>query len=287
MTRSDHQILIADSGATKTDWCLLDSGNKPLYFKTSGFNPYYQTTASILTSLRDEWTPTWDLQDLRTIYFYGSGCGAPQRALIVKKAILSFFKPDHAEVNSDMLGAARALCGKHPGIACILGTGSGSCAFDGKHISDMIPSLGFILGDEGSGAYLGKILITDFLRGNMPASIQKALSSDYAFDKETVLETINKNEMPSRYLAGFAKFISSHLDNAYVFDLAYRGFQAFAEDYIIRYAEWEHWPVHFIGSVAFFNRIVIHRLAEDMGFHVGNIYKAPMEGLVKFHKNHP
>jgi N-acetylglucosamine kinase-like BadF-type ATPase len=287
MTAPDHKILIADSGATKTDWCLLSSGTEPRFYKTSGFNPYYQSSASILAKLRDEWAPQWDLQNLQTIYFYGSGCATADRASIVETPLRSFFEADHVEVNSDLLGAARASCGKHPGIACILGTGSGSCAFDGKHISDKIPSLGFILGDEGSGAYLGKMLITDFLRGNMPVKIQKELYKTHAVDKETVLETINKNEMPSRYLAGFAKFISIHLDEPYIFDLAYRGFQAFAEDYIVRYKRYEELPVHFVGSVAYFNMKVIQQLSRDMDFHIGKIIKAPMDGLVKYHKIQP
>ena len=279
----ENKIFIADSGSTKTDWSFLSKEGERGHCQTKGYNPYYQSTESILESLRNEWPDAMPHQPIQTIYFYGSGCATIERAATVEKALRQFFDVDKVEVNSDLLGAARALCGDSAGIACILGTGSGSCAFDGKHISGRIPSLGFILGDEGSGAYLGKILITDFLRGKMPVETQKKLLETYSIDKETVLETINKNEMPSRYLATFAKFIGEQQDDHYVFDIAYRGFRAFADNYIIRYKDFDKMDVHFVGSVAYYNKKALCKLSEDLSFNIGNIYKAPMEGLIKYH----
>ncbi len=282
----ENKTYLADSGATKTDWCLLNTAGEEGQCQTKGYNPYYQSTESILENLGKEWPDDLQRQSIQTIYFYGSGCATIERAATVEKALRQFFDVDKVEVNSDLLGAARALCGEMAGIACILGTGSGSCAFDGQHIYSRIPSLGFILGDEGSGAYLGKMLITDFLRGKMPVETQKKLLETYAIEKETVLETINKNEMPSRYLAAFAKFIGDQQNDAYIFDLAYRGFRAFAENYIVRYDDFDKMDVHFVGSVAFYNKKALYQVSRDLSFNIGNIYKTPMEGLIKYHKQH-
>jgi N-acetylglucosamine kinase-like BadF-type ATPase len=276
-------ILLADSGSTKTDWRLIDNADKIHEFRTSGFNPYYQSSSEISNGLSEELIPQLKGRKPESICFYGAGCSTGGKQDIVKSALQNFFPESKTEVQSDLIGAARALCGHKPGIACILGTGSGSCSWNGEKIIEQIPSLGFILGDEGSGAWLGKKLITAFLRNKLTPEIHNDLENSFHINKEEILKRVNKEEMPSRYLATFAKFYSSHLDDSYIYELAYNSFSDFAKNYIIRYQGFQSNPVHFVGSVAFHNRKVLEQLAQSMNFKVKNIISNPIEGLIHYH----
>lgn len=276
-------ILLADSGSTKTDWRLIDNAIKVHEFRTSGFNPYYQKSSEISNGLNEELIPLLTERIPVNIYFYGAGCSTGEKQNIVKSALQNFFPESKIEVQSDLIGAARALCGHKPGIACILGTGSGSCSWDGEKIIEQIPSLGFILGDEGSGAWLGKKLITAFLRNKLTPKTHDDLKNSFHISKEEILKRVNKEEMPSKYLATFAKFYSNHLSDSYIYDLAYRSFADFAENYIIRYQGFQTNSVHFVGSVAFHNRNVLEQLAQNMNFRIGKIISNPIEGLIHYH----
>ena len=278
-----EMILIADSGSTKTAWTLTDGQDVAKHWKTRGFNPYYQTLEEVRHSLRQEFGPIIEGIRVEKLFFYGAGCSTPERKAIIADAIADFLPGCTIEVNNDLLGAARSLCGRQPGIACIMGTGSGSSFYDGREILRNIPSLGFILGDEGSGAYIGKALIRDFLRENMPQHIRKAISDEYGIDKESVLEQVNRKSMPSRYLAGFSKFVTAGLKDPYLFGLAYSAFSDFARQYIVRYDDYNRYSVHFIGGVAFYNRTVLDKVSEDLKFRVGSVLEQPMEGLIRFH----
>ncbi len=277
-------ILLADSGSTKTDWRLIDRHGGAIAMRTSGFNPYYQDAEEIKEGLRQELLSQLKGASPGRIYFYGAGCSTGEKQAIVKAALNSFFPDAGIEVYSDLIGAARALCGREPGIACILGTGSGSCSWDGEKVEEQIPSLGFILGDEGSGAYLGKKLITAYLRGKLPGKIHDDLKNVFHVEKDEVLRRVNKEEMPSRYLATFARFYPEHLSDSFIFELAYTCFKDFADNYITRYEGYVNLPVHFVGSVAYHNRKVLKRLAEDLGFKTGKIISNPIESLVIYHK---
>lgn len=276
-------ILIADSGSTKTAWTLLKGDSVAGQWKTRGFNPYYQGEEEIRQALREELPPAFGGHAVDKVFFYGAGCSTTERKSIIARAIGTFLPDSRIEVNNDLLGAARSLCGQQSGVVCIVGTGSGSCFYDGTIIARNIPSLGFILGDEGSGAYIGKKLITDFLREDMPASVHEAIRKEYGIDKESVLEQVNKRPMPSRYLAGFSRFVTARLDDPYLFDLAYRALKDFAVQYIVRYDNYQAYSVHFVGGVAYHNRIVLSKISEDLGFRLGQIEEQPMEGLIRFH----
>ncbi len=276
-------ILLADSGSTKTDWRLIDKQSQVLSMRTSGFNPYYQTAEEIKEGIARELLPQLKGVNPEFIYFYGAGCSTGEKQSIVRAALHNFFPDAHTEVESDLIGAARALCGRDPGIACILGTGSGSCSWDGNKIVEQIPSLGFILGDEGSGAYLGKKLITAYLRGKLPENIHDDLKKTFHVEKDEVLRRVNKEEIPSRYLATFARFYPEHLFDPFIFKLAYNCFKDFADNYIIRYEGYAALPVHFVGSVAYHNREVINKLAGDLGFKTGKIISNPIESLMVYH----
>lgn len=280
-----HMILIADSGSTKTDWRLMDKGHVISQIMTKGFNPYYQQIDEMVDEIESQLVPKLDASKVDTIYFYGAGCSTDERQKKISDALVLFFKDTEISVQSDLVGAGRALSGDQPGMVCILGTGSGSCFYDGHTIADTIPSLGFILGDEGSGAWLGKKLVTDFLRGHMPQKCMNTIKEKLQIDKEIILEHVNHKPMPSRYLAGFAKFISENIDQTYFYQLMFDSFTAFAKNYIIRYPNYDEFPCHFVGSVAFHNQEILKHVAKYTGFEIGNIIKSPIDGLTNYHSS--
>lgn len=276
-------ILIADSGSTKTDWRLMDRGHEISQVKTRGFNPYYQQSDEMIAEIETQLVPNLIDSEIDTIYFYGAGCSTTDRQKKISDALSSFFENTEIIVQSDLIGAARALCGDQPGIVCILGTGSGSCFYDGNKVADTIPSLGFVLGDEGSGAWLGKKLVTDFLRGHMPQQCMNTIKEKLQIDKEIILEHVNHTPMPSRYLAGFAKFISENIDQTYFYQLMFDSFTEFAKNYITRYPNYSESICHFVGSVAFHNQEILKHVAKYNGFKIGNIIKSPIDGLTNYH----
>jgi N-acetylglucosamine kinase-like BadF-type ATPase len=223
------------------------------------------------------------MKKVNNIYFYGAGCSTIERQKKIRDALSPFFGVVKTEVHSDLIGAARATGGDRPGIVCILGTGSGSCLYDGKKIVENIPSLGFILGDEGSGAWLGKKMVTDFLRGHMPRKSMDTIKQKLHIDKEIILEHVNHKPMPSRYLASFAQFISENIDQTYFYQLLFDSFTAFAKNYITRYQNYENLACHFVGSVAYHNQTMLQNVAKYSGFNIGNIIKSPIDGLTVYH----
>lgn len=279
-------ILIADSGSTKTDWRLMDGSTEVSQVKTKGFNPYYQDPEEMVNEVESELVPAYGKTNVETIHFYGAGCSTMERQKKVTDALYPFFSEAEIFVHSDLIGAARSLSGDKPGIVCILGTGSGSCLYDGKKVDKSIPSLGFILGDEGSGAWLGKSMITDYLRGHMPKKVIETINQKLHIDKESILEHVNHKPMPSRYLAGFAKFISENANQTYFYQLLFDSFTAFAKNYIIRYSNYFEFNCHFVGSIAYHNQDVLNHVAKYTGFKIGNINKSPIDGLTKYHSKH-
>jgi N-acetylglucosamine kinase-like BadF-type ATPase len=276
-------ILIADSGSTKTDWRLMEGDREIGRVQTKGFNPYYQQLQEMVAEIETSLVPSVETESVNTIYFYGAGCSTAERQKKIADALKPSFHKAAIFVYSDLLGAARALSGSKPGIVCILGTGSGSCRYDGEKIIENIPSLGFILGDEGGGAWLGKKMVTDFLRGHMPEKCMNLIRKELLIDKEIILEHVNHKPMPSRYLAGFAKFISEHIDQTYFYKLMFDSFTAFAENYIIRYQDYDKFKCHFVGSIAFYNQGILENVAKYNGFNIGNIIKSPIDGLTYYH----
>lgn len=253
--------------------------------KTMGINPYYQQIDEIVVEIESQLVSKIDTSKVDTIYFYGSGCSTEERQKKISDALIPFFQDTEIFIYSDLIGAARALCGNEPGIVCILGTGSGSCLYDGSTVLENIPSLGFILGDEGSGAWLGKKMVTDFLRGHMPQQCMDTIKEKLQIDKEIILEHVNHKPMPSRYLAGFAKFISENIDQTYFYQLMFDSFTAFAKNYIIRYPHYGAQNCHFVGSVAYHNQEILQHVARYNGFRIGNIIKSPIDGLTNYHSH--
>ena len=251
--------------------------------KTKGFNPYYQQMAEMETEIKSRLIPSINASKVEKIHFYGAGCSTKERQQKIHDALAPYFPSIDISVQSDLIGAAKALSGDQPGIVSILGTGSGSCLYDGKKVSKNIPSLGFILGDEGSGAWLGKKMVTDYLRGHMPKKCIETINQKLKIDKETILEHVNHKPMPSRYLANFAKFISENIEQTYFYQLMFDSFTSFAKNYIIRYPNYTEFHCHFVGSVAFHNQEVLEHVAKYTGFTIGNIIKSPIDGLTIYH----
>jgi N-acetylglucosamine kinase-like BadF-type ATPase len=276
-------ILIADSGGTKTEWRILAQNQPIRQLRTAGFNPYYQPIEHLHRLLREELAPAVR-GPVEKIFFYGTGVSSEKNQDLVRKTLSEFFADAHIEIGWDLMAAARALCGHEPGIACILGTGSNSCHYDGEHIVHQVANLGWILADEGSGTYIGKQLIKDYFRQQMPDDLARQFHARYPFQREEVLERVYQHEKPGAFLAGFMKFIFQHLKDPYCHQLVYGAFADFYEHNVMRYPGYTQLKVHFTGSVAFYFSDVLRQAAADRGIAVKNIMEGPIAGLALYHQ---
>ena len=275
--------LIADGGATKTDWALVDNGKLISRIYTLGMNPFQASEEIIENIVRDQLVTQLPAQAISpSIFFYGAGC-TPEKCIVIKGILSKFFPESNIFVSSDLLGSARGLCGHQPGIACILGTGSNSCYYDGENIAENTPSLGYVLGDEGSGAVIGKTLVADILKGIMPEHITKKFYEETQLTKADILDKVYRQPMPSRFLASMTPFVSRHKEEEpFLRDLAVRNFRLFFSRCIVPYKR-PHLKVNFVGGLAFSFETELKEAAAAEGFEVGKIAKGPMEGLILYH----
>jgi N-acetylglucosamine kinase-like BadF-type ATPase len=277
-------ILIADSGSTKTDWRILDQNEIVAQTQTVGFNPYYQDADSIANELKANLLPICK-GEIKQVYYYGTGVTNDEKAAIIKEAILKTF-PTCQQIDplSDVVGAARAACGRTAGIACILGTGSNSIYFDGEKTGFQVPPLGFWLGDEGSGGHLGKSLLLSYLHKEMPFEIRQKFEQKYGIlDRLTVLENAYHKPFPNRYFATFSRFLFDNLENYFCEKLAENCFLQFFEKYILKYPMCYEISCSFVGSIAFYYTDLIRKVADSQGISVNKILESPIAGLVEFH----
>lgn len=280
---SYRMILIADSGSTKTDWRLIDNNKKIHQYRTTGFNPFLQDTKQISEDLRRELVPKIDTNKIKRIYFYGAGCSSSERVNIVAKAIKENFPRAAVDVEHDLLAAARALCGHNKGIAAILGTGSNSCYYDGNKIARNVGSLGFILGDEGSGAHLGKQLIRHYLYKELPSDLNQAFDNNYKLTRDEILESVYKNPLPNKFLASFSKFIKQNIKHPFANNLVYKSFELFFDKHICKYPERKKVNMHCVGSIGYFFADILQKVAMDKKVSTGIIIESPIAGLTLFH----
>lgn len=276
-------ILIADSGGSKIDWRLLKSNKAILQANTPGFNPYYQPIDDLRKTVRESIQPISD-EKVDEIYFYGAGVSSEKNQESIKSVFREFFAGANIEIGWDLLAAARALCGHEPGIACIMGTGSNSCLYDGTKITGNIANLGWILADEGSGANIGRKFLVDYLRENFPAGLASAFRERFPFTREEFLEKVYQKEKPSAFLASFMRFIFQHLKEPYCHKLVYDSFAEFYENNVIPYPGSKDLKVHFTGSVAFYFSGILRQVANDKGITVKNILESPIAGLTLYHQ---
>jgi len=276
--------LIADSGSTKTHWCVTDNAVVVKNIFTKGINPFYQTEDEILNEVNLHLMPEVEGLQIDEIFFYGTGCSFPEKKAMVSRALGYHFKGIVIEIESDLLGAARSLFGRNKGIACILGTGSNSCLYDGQTIVENVSPLGFMLGDEGSGAVLGKKLVADCLKNQLPAEVKTKFMAQYELTPELILENAYKKPFPNRFLAGFAPFLLQNIEESSIFNLVYDSFDEFFVRNVMQYPL-EDVQVGFIGSIAFHFKDTLEIVASERGIEVAAIDQSPMEGLVKYHKS--
>lgn len=280
-------ILIADSGSSKTDWRLLGPDGSVAQAKTVGFNPYFQDSDMIYEELEKTLLPqlsSTSVTAISEIYYYGAGCSSDTNRTIVRTAINKAFPNVQVDANHDLLAAARALCGHEPGIGCILGTGVNSCLYDGKDILTGRPSLGFWLGDEGSGGYMGKTLIQHYFHEDMPADLRQKFEKRYKPVLSTVLENAYKKPFPNSYFASYSKFLFDNISHPYAYQLVYDGFITFLNRYVLKYENARSYKVHFTGSVAFYYNTVLRKAAQDTGLTLGHIMESPIAGLTLYHQ---
>lgn len=278
-------ILIADSGSTKTDWRILHQNEVFAQTQTVGFNPYYQNADSIADELKVNLLPLCT-KEVTQVFYYGTGVTNEEKAGVIKEAILKVFPTcQQIEAQSDVVGAARAACGKTAGIACILGTGSNSIYFDGEKTGFQVPPLGFWLGDEGSGGHLGKSLLLSYLHKEMSLEIRAKFEEKYGtMDRLTVLENAYHKPFPNRYFASFSRFLFDNLGDYFCRNLVENCFLQFFQKYILKYPMCHETTVNFVGSVAFYYKDLLIKVADSQGIRIGRILITPIDGMVEYHQ---
>jgi N-acetylglucosamine kinase-like BadF-type ATPase len=278
-------ILIADSGSTKAEWCLITNGRKRTFF-TRGISPYFLNTEQIGQLIETELLPGLKNVIIADLFYYGTGCLDPKNAKSVKDALKTLFPKAHIDVGTDLLGAAKAVCGNNKGIACILGTGSNSCYYNGKKVVKNKPrSLGYILGDEGSGAYLGKRLLQYYLYETFDEELKSKFDARFTTTREDILDNVYKKPLANRYLAGFTIFLAENRGHFMIENILEDGLNDFFFHHLCKYREVWTMPVSFVGSVAYGFKDVLEQLCESYEFELGKVLKSPMQGLVKYHQH--
>lgn len=276
--------LIVDSGSTNAQWVLVANNGDSSQFRTDGINPFYQSREGMKNTIMSQLLPQiahllW-VGPIEQVYFYGAGC-TPEKKPFVEEALQTSFKKAHIHVESDLVGACKALLGDKEGIACILGTGSNSCHYDGKEIISNVSPLGYVLGDEGSGAVLGKRLVADILKNQISADIKELFFSEMNTTQAEIMENVYRRPFPNRYLASLSKFCAGHLDIQRIYDLVYDNFDSFVKRNVLQYPH--DLPVGFIGSIAFYYRGILEKVLEANHLKLQTIAQSPIEGLIKYH----
>lgn len=276
-------ILLADCGSTKIDWCVLDGNEIVTQIFTCGMNALLMTEDEMSEKIEHELLPRVKDYDIDEVYYYGAGCLFDHICENVRNAIYRHIPAEKIEVHTDLLAAARALCGDKEGIACILGTGSNSCYYNGNEIIDNVSPLGYILGDEGSGAVLGKLLVGDVLKKQLPEHLCAKFFNEYDLDRQKIIENVYKKPFANRFLASLSPFLIKNIEEPSIHRLVLNAFKAFFVRNITNYLNYKNLPINFVGSIAMYYSHVLEEAAASVGVTVGNIIKSPMEGLIKYH----
>jgi N-acetylglucosamine kinase-like BadF-type ATPase len=276
-------ILIADAGATKIQWVVINDGKASDSFETAGFNPYFMEARILLDAVEKDLVPFINPGYIKEVYYYGAGCSTMFKCNIVEDVLKEVFENADFEIHHDLLGAARALFGRSPGIACILGTGSNSCLYDGDKILENVTSLGYLFGDEGSGAYLGKLWLTEYLRGRMPDHLKALFDKRYGYSLENILDSVYNKPHPNQFLSSFSLFIGGLKDDEFVKEIVKRNFRDFFTEQVTQYTNYHHQPLGVIGSVGFHFRELFEEVAAEHKLKITKMIKSPIEGLIEYH----
>lgn len=276
-------ILVVDSGSTKTEWKIIEDGIPHESLFSSGINPYFLSDKEILQLLNKE-ISSISSYTFDKIYYYGTGCNSDIKNNTVREALNSFFRPADIFIGSDLLGAARSLCQNEPGIACIMGTGSNSCFYNGSLIVSNVSPLGYILGDEGGSAVIGRKLVSAVLKKQVPKNIIDLFFDTYKLTPSEILENVYTKPFPNRFLGQFSKFISSNIEIPELQNIIISSFDDFIKRNILQYPEAKVLPIHFTGSIAYHFMPFVEDLLIRNDLKKGLITLSPMENLIKYHK---
>ena len=277
-------LLIAESGSTKTDWCLLRDTGKPVHFKTPGINPYLQTSETIISTLQDELKWKHDKYPLDSLYFYSTGAGSVANQKLMTGLLRNYFKIKDVKVQGDLIAAARSMCGNSRGIVCILGTGSNSCYYDGKTIREQRVSLGFIAGDEGSGNYMGKRILQYYAYNTFDTELRMSFELLFGNDIPAILHKLYREPYPNRYLAQMVQLLIANRGHYMVENIIEDCLNDFFHHHILKYRQSWKEPIHFTGSIAYYFKDVVKSLCEQYELECGQIIQSPLKGLISFHK---
>jgi N-acetylglucosamine kinase-like BadF-type ATPase len=281
-------ILIADSGSTKTDWVLTNKdGSNQKQFHTIGYNPYFIDSEAIYYSISENLLKDLDSNLVTEIYFYGAGCSTSEKKEIIKKALTKCFpEVSNMFIGHDLLASARALLGNETGFAAILGTGTNTCLYNGKEIIKNVDSLGYLLGDEGSGSYIGKKILRDFMRGNLQPDLHARFKERFQIENnEQIYTTLFHTQFPNRYLAGFCKFADEYVTHPYIKNKVRDSFRDFFKNLVSKYPNYKDYPLNCVGSVGFVFKEILEEVAVGYDMKIGKIIKSPMNDLVNYHLN--
>ncbi|WP_165026552.1 BadF/BadG/BcrA/BcrD ATPase family protein [Dysgonomonas sp. ZJ279] len=277
-------ILLADGGSTKVDWRLVEDNKQVMQVFTKGANPFFRTREDISEEIKDSLLPIFNGHKIDAVHFFGAGCASPERNNIIRDAIADNINAPVINVNSDLLAAARGLCGTHQGIACIIGTGSNSCYYDGKEIKENISPLGYILGDEGSGAVLGRLFIGACLKNQLTKGLKEEFLNEYDLTPALILDKVYKQPMANRFLASLSPFLMKHIQDETIYSLVYNAFTDFFKKNVMQY-DYKYNDVYFTGSVAYHYQEVLRKVGWDLNLNIGTITQSPMEGLIEYYSD--
>ena len=279
-------ILIADCGSTKINWTLLNGKEKVAQIFTTGMNALLLTEEEMKEQIKSELMPHLTNYKVDEIHYYGAGIVSDEiRQQVVNALRANLPSAGRVEVATDLLAAARAVCGREPGIACIMGTGSNSCYYDGEKVVQNVSPLGYILGDEGSGAVMGKLLVGDVLKKQLPQHLCDKFMKEYDLDYTTIITSVYRKPAANRFLAQFAPFLEHNIEEPSIHALVLRSFTDFFVRNVASYPNYKELPCNFVGSIALLQKDILAEAASKLGITIGNIIQAPMEGLIKYHSN--
>ena len=278
-------IVIADGGSTKTNWCLINESGRKIHFNTEGYNPYFVDSEYIKNSLKNTLPDHLETAKLTEVYYYGAGCSTDANRKIVSDAMQLIFVNAEINIGHDLMASCRALLGDNAGFAAILGTGTNTCLYDGKDITLNIDSLGYFLGDEGSGSYIGKRILADYMKGFMPKGLSDIFFETYGLTNEDIFDHIYNKPLPNRFCASFSKFIYEFKDKYedYTNAVVDYGFTAFFENLVIHYPNYKSYKLNCIGSVGYSFRDILSVVADRYEMGVGKIIRSPIDDLVEYH----
>ncbi len=275
-------VIIADCGSTKCDWLLSYSHRDQQLENTVGFSPFFHSTLEIRSIIEVQLLPKLKAEEITEVYFYGTGVHDAYRTEIVAAALSACFPNAKVEVEHDLLGAARAVCGRSAGIACILGTGSNSCYYDGVKILDNVPSLGWLLGDEGSGTHLGKALLRAWFYRELPTDLDVLFKKEHPEGPDAIKD-LAYEKGANAYLATFTRFLGDNLQHPFIQKLVSECLGEFLDRHVSKYQGFQHVPVHFVGSIAHHFQVILSKCMEERRLQLGRIVRKPIYPLAEFH----